>query len=425
MFLLSLALSTSHADSLDGSSHWERLSVPLRVHPKLPPGPPPEVWVYGYWAYWAGDLEDLDWSRLSHVAIFNVDMNSDGTVSTKSHWTDNAATAMALAEPYGTKVHLTLTCFDDDVMESVLPSASKRAVLVDELGSLVDAYGAHGVSVDCEGMPKALKADLVTFVQELNERVDEVTVATPAVDWRGAYDYDELALASDGLFIMGYGYHWSSSDPGPVAPLHGGDPWSSYSLAWTVDDYLSNGCPADKIILGLPLYGREWPSTDNSVPGTATASSSAVIMSTARGYESTYGRSYDTVTDTPYLFRSSTSQLWYDDIESIDAKIGWAVDEDLLGVGFWALNYEGGDPEFWQMVSDHTGSEGGEDTDVPRDSAEDSAVEEVQSGLRGSNSDAEDGPRACGCSARPGPGQLGLVALISMSWFLTRRRRDT
>ena len=193
-------------------------------------------------------------------------------------------------------------------------------------------------------MSSTHKSQLVSLVEELKERVDEVTVATPAIDWLGAYDYDALANASDGLFIMGYGYHWSGGDPGPLAPLYGGSPWSDYSLDWSVDDYLYYGAPADKIILGLPLYGRDWPTTSNSVPGSATGTGSSIVISSAISEAATYGRLYDTVTDTPYYFPDSVSQVWYDDNTSVREKISYAVDQNLLGVGFWALQYEGGDP---------------------------------------------------------------------------------
>ncbi|MCP4808302.1 MAG: glycoside hydrolase family 18 protein [Proteobacteria bacterium] len=409
-----------------GPHHDQLLDPPdlpaLDRRQKLPPGPPPDMWVYGYYATWAGELEDLDWSRLTHVAIFWVDMNSDGTVDSTSNWTDNAARAMELAEPHGTRVHLTLTCFDDDVMESVLPSATKRATLVETLGTLVDDYGAHGVSVDCEGMSSGLKDHLVSFVTELNARVDEVTVATPAIDWNGAYDYDALAANSAALFIMGYGYHWSGGDPGPVAPLYGGDRWSSYSLEWSVEDYRTWGTPDDKIIVGLPLYGREWPTTSNEVPGTATATGSAVVMTEAVGLS--YERLYDTQTETPYKFPSSTSQLWYDDTESIGAKMQYAADQELLGVGFWALNYEGGDPAFWQMVSDVTGVDDPGDPDSGQDSApaDDSALD-TDDDRRGSVFGDPDAPVACGCSGIAPAG----ASVIAMSWFLLalRRRRSS
>jgi len=50
-----------------------------------------------------------------------------------------------------------------------------------------------------------------------------VTLATPAVDWSSAWDFNALATESDGLFIMGYDYYWKgSSTTGPVSPLKGG-----------------------------------------------------------------------------------------------------------------------------------------------------------------------------------------------------------
>ncbi len=218
---------------------------------------------------------------------------------------------------------------------------------------------------------------------------------------------------------MGYGYHSSGSNPGPLSPLHGGDPWSRYSLEWTVEDYIKWGCPPDKIIVGLPLYGREWPTTDNSVPGTATADSSSVTFSKAWTYAESNETFYDTVTDTPYMFRSSTSQLWYDDTDSIGVKIAWAVETELLGVGFWALNYDGGDPDFWQMVSDQTTSDEPVDTGS-LDSGTDSASDSDARPGRGSSWGDEDTPRACGCDGSGGLGAAWVLTLILVS--RSRRR---
>ena len=425
MLWISLALASVHEQ--------QRLLPPEVPEPIVreatPPGPPPQVWVYGYYAPWAGDLEDLDWARLTHVAIFWVDLQSDGSVTDTSNWTKYGPKAMELAEPHGVKVHLTLTCFDDDVMQSVLPSSSKRAKLVGELADLVDAYGAHGVSVDCEGMSSGLKDDLVSLVSELKERVEEVTVATPAVDWNGAYDYDALAYAGDALFIMGYGYHWSNGDPGPVGPLYGGDPWSKYSLEWSVEDYRTWGAPDDRIILGLPLYGRDWPSTNTTVPGTATGEGSAVTMVEAIPECEAIGRNYDSQTECAYCFPTSTSQLWYDDHQSIEAKVAWAVDQELLGVGFWALNYEGGDPDFWDMMAEQTGAgeEQPQDTDSPGDSA---PIDDSGPGL---DSDEEGGrgraigerePIGSGCGSTPTqPGGWLLLGLVGLVTTRLRRRR--
>ena len=327
-----------------------------RVGPRArPPSPPtaegpPDVVVYGYLAYWAGSVETVPYASLTHLAIFNVDLLSDGRVAFTDRWTGVAPRAVELAAPYGVRVHLTLTCFDDAVMESVLPSSTRRATLVDQLGDLVEAAGAHGVSVDCEGMPSALRDDFVVFVRALRDRVPEVSVALPAVDWTDAYDYDALADIADQLFIMGYGYHWSGGDPGPNAPLVGGAGWATWSLAWSVEDYRDNGVPDSKIVLGLPLYGQRWPTSSTAVPGTSTGTASSVVMENAVVEAAATGRLWEAHTSTPYAFPSSTRQLWYDDTESIAIKAGWAVEQGLGGFGFWALDYEGGDPAFWAAI---------------------------------------------------------------------------
>lgn len=316
--------------------------------------PPPDVVVYGYYASWAGTLEQLAWERLTHVAVFNVDLNADGSVSNVDLWNRLGPEAVALAAPHGVRVHLTLTCFDDDVMDAVLGDDSVWPTTVETLGSLVDAHGADGVSVDCEGMEPHLRDPLTAFVAALQDRVDEVSIALPAVDWDRSYDYAALSVHADQLFIMGYGYHWSGGNPGPVAPLHGGEPWARWALSWTVEDYLDQGADPARIVLGLPLYGRTWPTTDTTVPGTATAAGSSVVMTEGIALAATHGRRWDAHTSTPYTFPSATSQTWYDDTQSVREKIHYAVEQDLAGVGFWALNYEGGDPAFWAMVAEET-----------------------------------------------------------------------
>ncbi len=337
----------------------------LHGRPAVPPPPPGSglATVYGYHPYWSVDPTTLDFDRLTHLALFAVEMESSGNLSGTSIWTGVAPDVVPLAHAAGVRVHLTVISFYDSEMDAILPYPDKRAQVIDQLVQLVSDYDGDGVNIDFEGMDSSHKDHLVSFTQEIKAALpsgqDDVVLATPAIDWNGAYDYDALCAASDGLFIMGYGYHWSTGDPGPVSPLFGGSPWSDYSLEWSVDDYLTWGAWPECLILGLPTYGREWPVSGNpaTVPGSASGSGDAVVMSDAVELADAEGRSWDSVTHTPYVIRSH-SQLWYDDTESLGDKIAWAVDQGLGGVGFWALGYEGGDTEFWQMVEDETGGGG-------------------------------------------------------------------
>jgi hypothetical protein len=310
----------------------------------------PDVTVYGYWPYWGESLETLAWDQLTHLALFGVELSVDGGLTEEDRWHSQAPLAVALAEEHGVRVHLTLICFSDEAMASVLPDPTRRARAISEVASLVSAYDAHGVNLDFEGLDVAYKHDFTAFVEEMSEVLEDVFVATPAVDWDGAYDYDALAFASEGLFIMGYGYHWSRGDPGPVAPLDGGTPWGSHSLSWSVEDHLKWGAPASKIILGLPLYGRLWPTTSMEIPGEGTGEGVAVTYGSAKVLVEDHDRYWDSATTTPYLLPTSREQLWYDDAESLEAKMAYAVDSNLQGFGFWALTYAHTDAGLWGAV---------------------------------------------------------------------------
>jgi GH18 family chitinase len=348
-----------HASAVDGLLEGEFESDPVNFSstyvPLRDPADRPDVTVYGFWPHWGDPLDTLPWDQLTDVAIFSVTLNSDGSLADEHFWHDNVAEALALAAPYDVSIHLTVTSFDDGVMGSVLPSASKRAAAVDRLATLVNDAGAHGVNIDFEGMDSHLSDELVLFTQELKARVGEVTLATPAADWNGSYDYDELAAASDGLFIMAYDYSWSGGDPGPVAPLDGST-YGIIDLRWTLADYLDAGTTPDDLIMGLPLYGRGWSTTNNSIPGDSTGSSWPEVFTEAVQTGIDHGRHYDPDAEVAYAFPSSTSQVFYDDTASLTAKIEWALAEGVSGIGFWALTYDDTDRVLWGEIDQLTHS---------------------------------------------------------------------
>ncbi len=427
LLLLLPAFAGPHAQALAEHGHivpsWAgglRPGAPLALQP--PAAAAERATVYGYHPYWGVDPTTLDFARLTHLAIFTTTMETDGTLSGTRYWTDTAPAVVPLAHAAGVKVHLTVVAFDDEQHDAILPSASKRASIIAELVDLVQAYDGDGVNVDIEGMSSAYRDELVLFTQELKAALppgqDEVWHATPAVDWSGAYDYDRLCAASDGLFIMGYGYHWSGGDPGPNAPLYGESPWSSYALDWTVQDYLDNGAPAHCLVVGLPSYGHEWRMANPAeVPGTASSSGSSVTLVNALPIAEAEGRLWDEVTRTPYVIRED-GQLWYDDSESLREKIAWSVDQGVQGVGFWALGYEGEDPDFWQMVEDETSWPAGETGDggLGDGGLGEDEGPEGEGGL----GRREDGETKGGCASVPlGGGALSLVMFVMVG----RRRR--
>lgn len=340
---------------------WGALGHARRPPPRGPmplPTPGPDLRVYGYLAYWSDDLASVPWDDLSDIALFNADVQSDGSLANTSRWSQ-AQDAVALARPYGVKVHLCATNFTSSQLTTLLGSATNRNRLISNLQTWVDDTGADGVNVDFENLPVGVKSEMVQFVADLDAAVDEVVLATPSVDWQGSWDYDQLTLHAD-LFIMGYGYFWNgSSNAGPTDPLRAGTGtiWqgvNSYSLSWSVDDYMTWGANPSRVILGLPLYGISWPTADDGVPTATLGAGSSVVFSSAWDRAATYGREWEPDAASPYTYGGG-EQLWYGDEESVRDRIDYVRDDtSLAGIGFWALHYDGDDTSFWSMVHDGT-----------------------------------------------------------------------
>ena len=326
--------------------------------------------VYGFMPYWVvNSLTHVRWDLVTHVAYFSVGLNSDGSLTNFEDeyykWPTGSyvQALISAAHANGVKVTLAATNFSSTEISMLLASSTYRQNAINNLKNLVVSGGGDGVNIDLEGVPLAQKTNLVTFMTDLTAAFhtaipgSHVSVDTPAVDWAGAFDYDLLAINSDGLFIMGYDYYWSgSSTAGPCSPLTSGGVWGTHNVTWTVDDYLTYGGSANrsKFILGLPYYGREWPTSSTTVPSSTTGSGVSKIYNDARANAATYGRLWDGASQTPYYVYTSSGahQGWYDDAESLGYKWDLVNTKDLGGTGMWAMNYDTADDYLWNKIQE-------------------------------------------------------------------------
>jgi spore germination protein YaaH len=321
--------------------------------------------VLGYLPYWEMGYTPQRWDLLTILAWFAASIDATGQVTDPNGWGGTATEALVQeAHGHGVIVIVTVTNFDATEIGALLSSATARAKAIQSCLDLMAEHGADGINIDFEFVPLSAKSAFVSFMTELKQAVaaaqpngweGHVSLAGPSVDWSGSYDYDQLLIHTDGIMVMAYGYHWTAGDPGPLSPLYGGSPWGKFSIAWTIDDYVTWGGQENlgKVLLGLPWYGNRWPVADTSVPGAALGSGKAVFFRDVEPEALELGKSWDTVTHTPYYHKTINGglwQVWYDDGQSFEDKLAYADEQGLGGIGIWALGYDGELPDYWDAI---------------------------------------------------------------------------
>lgn len=349
-------------------------------------GPVVEREVMGYLPYWEIPYEVPRWDLLTTLAWFGIDLNTSGEVIHWHAWQDRGD-LVDEAHAHGVRVVVTVTLFGNEKIGTLLASATARQTAIESCLAAMAVHSADGVNIDFETVPLEVRDEFTSFMTELkaavaytkpNGHTGHVTLAGPAVDWSGSYDYDQLLLHTDGIMVMAYDYHWTGGDPGPVAPLSSGEIWSKWNVVWTIDDYLEWGKVENrkKIFLGLPLYGRRWPVSTATVPTTSLGDGEAVLCSEARETANEIGYSWDDHSQTPYYHQQEQQlwQVWFDDQASFGMKVAAAVEADLGGIGLWALGYDGEDMAEWLEIEDQLTGLNGPSIDEDASSEPDGAI---------------------------------------------------
>jgi spore germination protein YaaH len=314
--------------------------------------------VYGWHPYWAGSSAYLsyDYSVLTHIAYFSYEVDTaTGSYSTLRGW--DTTPLISYAHERGVRVMLTVTNFGSARNTEILTDTVKQWTLINTLVSQLRSRNGDGVNFDFETVPSAMKSNMVDFCKRAARGIRaelpqaEISLATPAVNWSDGWDLGALAGICDYLIMMGYNYYWSgSATAGPVAPLSG----ENYNVSRSIqEDYLDDGVPPSKLLLGMPWYGYDWPVASNVRKAATTGTGTSRIYSSTISMVASYGKTFDSPTSVPWMsYQSGTQwrQMWFEDSLSLLLKTNHAKKTNLAGVGIWALSYEAGRPELWNGI---------------------------------------------------------------------------
>ncbi|WP_432401373.1 S-layer homology domain-containing protein [Wukongibacter sp. M2B1] len=224
--------------------------------------------------------------------------------------------------------------------------------LVEEICEVIEDYDLDGVNIDLENLTDVDKDEYTDFVKLMSKKISSDKVVSVSVapnpfevenGWQASYDYERLAKYSDYLVIMAYDESYSGGPSGPVAS----DDFVEKSIEYGLDQISK-----EKIVLGIPFYGRLWDE-DGELKGHGLSIKKVNELVDKYDSEVVYDADKQSARATikiesndekPYLFgkelEAGTYTIWYENDESIKAKLRLVQKYDLKGVASWSLGQE-------------------------------------------------------------------------------------
>ncbi len=333
--------------------------------------------VIGFYPYWnLSKVNEVDLSNLTTIYYFALDLNSDGSWNKADPgWSkmgsNNYILLRDLARKNGVRWGVTIVNLSADSIARNINNPIRQQTIIDNTVTLMKDQGFQDLNIDLEyvgGDDEGLKQSFTMFTQKLTNTVhQEIPGSTVSIDFISGhykkpriYDFPKLGEIVDQVIIMGYDFHRiNSTKAGPVAPMFGKTE-DEIDISKTVDGYLKV-IPKEKLILGVPFYGYEWPTETNE--------KDAFTIYSPRGPEiSSYNRSiktakehnvsinFDDVSKSvwfPYFDNDYQTwrQVWFENERSLGVKFDLVNALNLEGIAIFALGYDGANAKpLWDEV---------------------------------------------------------------------------
>lgn len=201
-----------------------------------------------------------------------------------------------------------------------------------------------GVQIDIESVSSKDKAAYLKFLVAVKKSLPKEKVFSVAVMARwadhkkknpsDAFDYAFIGKMADRVIVMAYDEHYRGGGHGPIASL----PWCQ-----KVFDYALQTVPQEKLVMGVPLYGRSWQKEK-----IAAAMRNPEIWTDLRIREAQLESSPENGGSYSYT-TNVTINVHFESLPSLNAKMDLYASKPIAGVAFWRISQE---PRgFWNQLN--------------------------------------------------------------------------
>lgn len=253
---------------------------------------------------------------------------------------------ITLAKDNNTAPILTLTPFGPDGMFNntlisiVVNNAEIQQTLINSLLETIEVKGYEGVDIDFEYILAEDRVAFADFVSNVRDAVNaigypvSVALAPKTSDNQpgllyGGKDYALLGEAADSVLLMTYEWGYTYGPPMAVAPIN---------KVREVVEYALTRIPAEKINLGIPNYGYDWPLPYERGVTKARTISNTEAIEIAIANNATI--QFDQTAMSPYFIYESegiSHEVWFEDVRSLQEKFALIEQYNLRGAIYWQL----------------------------------------------------------------------------------------
>lgn len=230
--------------------------------------------------------------------------------------------------------------FSNELAHIALNDPAVQSNLISQLLETIERKGYQGLDVDFEYLSGSDAEAYAQFISRLREALapqnfpvivalaPKISATQPGRLYEG-HNYALLSQAADFVLLMTYEWGYAYSPPMAVAPIRNVRRVVEYALA---------EMPPEKIYLGIPNYGYDWPLPYRE-GNRATSISNQYAVELAARYRTAIR--FDENAQAPW-FRYTDGmgrehEVWFEDARSIRAKLALTQEYGLRGVGYWNL----------------------------------------------------------------------------------------
>lgn len=229
---------------------------------------------------------------------------------------------------------------DKETTSKVVNSFQYRQNLINKIVTLANKYQLQGINIDFENMKKDDKDMFSRFIIELKPMLKEagvtlsvdVTAPDGGESWSECYDRNVIGQVADYTIFMAYDQYGSSSKKvGTTAGYN----WVENNLKKFID---REEVPAEKLVLGIPLYTRLWSEKNGEVTSKTVYMrrvNEILPKNVTKTWDDELKQNY-----VEYQANGKTYKMWIEDIDSIKAKVSLVKKYNLAGTAAWEKDRE-------------------------------------------------------------------------------------